>query len=41
MSASGSPLFSHMLFGVYIGVMAWGGLWFREPRLQALLPMNR
>lgn len=35
----GSPLFSHVLFGVYVGVMAWGGLWFREPRLRALLPM--
>ncbi len=37
----GSPLFSHMLFGVYVGVMAWGGLWLREPRLRALLPMTR
>ena len=36
----GSPLFSHVLFGVYVGVMAWGGLWFREPRLRALLPMT-
>ena len=26
------PLFSHVLFGVYVGVMAWGGLRFREPR---------
>jgi hypothetical protein len=37
----GSPLFSHTLFGVYIGVMAWGGLWFRNRRLRALLPMRR
>jgi hypothetical protein len=37
----GSPLFSHILFGVYLGVMVWGGLWFRDPRLRALLPMNR
>jgi DoxX-like family len=36
-----SPLFSHTFFGVYLGVMAWGGLWFREPRLRALLPMTR
>jgi hypothetical protein len=37
----GSPLFSHTLFGVYLGVMAWAGLWLREPRLRALLPLVR
>ncbi|MGE5721841.1 MAG: DoxX family protein [Sphingomonadales bacterium] len=37
---TGSPLFSHTLFGVYLGVMAWGGLWMREPRLRALLPLK-
>lgn len=36
-----SPLFSHILFGVYLGVMTWGGLWLREPRLRALLPLKR
>ncbi|HEY3777114.1 MAG TPA: DoxX family protein [Rhizomicrobium sp.] len=35
------PLLSHVLFGVYIGVMAWGGLWFRDKRLRALLPLVR
>lgn len=35
----GSPLFSHTLFGVYLGVLAWGGLWFREPRIRALIPI--
>lgn len=34
----GSPLFSHTLFGVYLGLMLWGGLWLREPRLRAVLP---
>ena len=34
----GSPFFSHTLFGVYLGLMAWGGLWLREPRIRALLP---
>jgi hypothetical protein len=34
----GSPLFSHILFGVYLGVFAWGGLWFRDPRIRALIP---
>jgi hypothetical protein len=37
----GNPLFSHTLFGVYLGVMVWGGLWLRDPRLRALLPITR
>ena len=36
----GDPLFSHTLFGVYIGVMAWGGLWLRDARLRTLLPLR-
>ena len=23
----GSPLFTHILFGFYLGLMVWGGLW--------------
>ena len=34
----GSPLFTHILFGFYLGVMLWGGLWLRDRRLRALLP---
>lgn len=30
------PLFSNTLFGVYLGILVWGGLWLREPRLRAL-----
>jgi hypothetical protein len=37
----GSPLFSHVLFGVYLGLFVWGGLWLREPRLRALFPLRR
>lgn len=37
----GSPLFSHELFGVYLGVIVWAGLWLRDPRLRALLPLTR
>jgi hypothetical protein len=37
----GSPLLSHTLFAVYIGVMAWGGLWLRDPRVRLLLPLAR
>ena len=33
----GNPLFSHVLFGVYVGILLWGGLLLREPRLKALL----
>lgn len=32
------PLFSHTLFGLYLGAMAWGGLWLRDERLRALMP---
>ena len=35
----GSPVFSHVLFGVYLGIIVWGGLWLRDPRLRALLPL--
>jgi hypothetical protein len=34
----GSPLFTHILFGFYLGVLLWGGLWLRDRRLRALLP---
>ena len=37
----GSPFFSHVLFGVYLGGMAWLGLWLRDARLRALLPWRR
>ena len=37
----GDSLFSHTLFGVYLGVLMWGGLWFRDPALRALLPLRR
>jgi TRAP-type C4-dicarboxylate transport system permease small subunit len=34
----GNPLFSHMLFGVYLALLAWGGLYLRDPRIRAILP---
>jgi hypothetical protein len=36
----GSPLFSHILFGVYLGVFLWLGLWLRDARVRALLPIT-
>jgi hypothetical protein len=37
----GSPLFSHILFPVYIAVLIWGGLYLRDERLRALIPLRR
>jgi hypothetical protein len=36
----GSPIFSHTLFGVYLGLMLWGGLFLRDARLRTLIPMR-
>jgi hypothetical protein len=35
------PLFTHTLFGVYLGVLMWGGLWLRDERLRSLFPIRR
>jgi hypothetical protein len=32
-----SPLFTHILFGVYLGVLAWAGLYLRNQKLRDLL----
>ncbi|MER8764174.1 MULTISPECIES: DoxX family protein [unclassified Mesorhizobium] len=37
----GSPLFSHILFGVYLGAVLWGGLYLRDPRVRALFPFSQ
>lgn len=37
----GSPLFSHTLFPIYVGVIAWGGLYLRDERVRALIPLRR
>ena len=34
------PLFSHILFPIYVALFLWGGLWLREPRLRALIPIR-
>lgn len=36
----GSPLFSHALFGLYLGFAVWSGLWLRDPRVRQLLPLR-
>ncbi|GKQ51916.1 DoxX family protein [Bradyrhizobium sp. Ce-3] len=37
----GSPLFTHTLFGLYLGLILWGGLYLRDGNLRALLPFRR
>jgi DoxX-like family len=37
----GSPLFSHTLFPVYVALLIWGGLYLRDDRLRALMPLRR
>lgn len=37
---AGSPLFTHVLFGLYLALAMWGGLWLRRPELRALLPLS-
>jgi len=36
----GDPLFSHILFPVYMGLFLWGGLYFRDGRVRALIPLR-
>lgn len=33
-----NPLFTHVLFPVYLAVLAWGGLWLRNARVRKLMP---
>jgi hypothetical protein len=37
----GNPLVTHVLFPVYVAVLLWGGLYLREDRLRALVPLRR
>lgn len=36
----GNPLFSHMLFPVYVAVFLWAGLWLRDQRLRSIFPVR-
>jgi len=35
-----SPLLTHTLFGVYLALLIWGGLWLRDARVRALIPFR-
>jgi len=37
----GEPWFSHILFGVYLGLFVWGGLYLRNDRLRAIFPIRQ
>ena len=34
-----NPLFSHLLFPVYFGILLWGGLWLRNEKLRSIFPL--
>jgi len=34
-----NPLFSHMLFPVYIALLMWGSIWLKNERLRSILPV--
>jgi hypothetical protein len=36
----GDPIFTHTLFGLYLGLLVWGGLYLRDDRLRALIPLR-
>lgn len=36
---AGSPLLSNTLFGAYLGLAVWGGLWLRDQRVRVILPI--
>jgi hypothetical protein len=36
----GDPLFTHILFPVYLGILIWLGLYLRDRRLRSLVPLR-
>ena len=36
----GNPLFSHVLFPVYVAALLWAGLYLRDSRIRALMPLR-
>jgi hypothetical protein len=37
----GAPLVSTTLFPIYIALLLWGGLYLRDERVRALIPVRR
>ncbi|MFC4669211.1 DoxX family protein [Seohaeicola nanhaiensis] len=38
---AGSPLVSHTLFPVWLGIVMWVGLWLRDPAVRRVWPIRR
>jgi hypothetical protein len=38
---AGSPLASHTLFSIYLGIVMWAGLWLRDPAIRRVWPVRR
>ena len=36
-----NPLFTHVLFGVYVGIVVWAGIYLRDAALTELLPIRK
>ncbi|SHE33570.1 DoxX-like family protein [Seinonella peptonophila] len=36
-----APLFTNILFPVYLALFMWGGLWLRDEKLRNLFPLKR
>jgi hypothetical protein len=37
----GAPLFTNILFPVYVGLFLWGGLYLRDAGLRAVFPVRK
>ncbi len=37
----GNPLLTHVLFPIYVALLLWGGLYLRDEKLRALIPLRR
>jgi hypothetical protein len=38
---AGNPLFSHVLFGVYVGLFVWAGIYLRDAKLRTQIPTRK
>jgi hypothetical protein len=37
----GAPLLSTMLFPIYVALFVWGGLYLRDDKVRAMIPLRR
>ncbi|HKR08633.1 MAG TPA: DoxX family protein [Gemmatimonadaceae bacterium] len=37
----GAPVFSTLLFPIYVALFVWGGLYFRDPTVRSIIPARR